>query len=274
MTNQDLEFKLKSLIQTERKVTNEILKLITLAEDRHLHLERGFSSMFDWLTNGLGYSGSVAFRRIESARLLRVVPGAAPKLESGELSLTNLTKARSSIRAQEKITGTKMAADDQARIVGAVENKTTAQAERALLELLPATASELNREHLKRIDATQSRLSLNLTDQDLDNLDWVKNLYSHALPNATSGELLGRVLAAFRKSIRREVRSCEYRDEVSGRICGCRFRPEEDHVLAKALGGTDDPSNLRWLCRSHNRYMAEQTLGAGWAHAWRRKKVD
>lgn len=36
-----------------------------------------------------------------------------------------------------------------------------------------------------------------------------------------------------------------------------------DHRIPQALGGTNDSSNLRTLCRSHNLLMAEQVLGKG-----------
>jgi hypothetical protein len=60
MTNKEIELKLGELVKTERKITGEILALIQEADRRQLYLERGFSSLYDWLTQGYGYSQSAA----------------------------------------------------------------------------------------------------------------------------------------------------------------------------------------------------------------------
>ena len=96
----DIEFEsnFKFKISQERKITNEILQMINQAEDRRIHLKRGFSSLFTWLV-GFGYSESAAYRRIEAARQIRAVPSIAEKLQTGELNLTTVTKARSAMKA-------------------------------------------------------------------------------------------------------------------------------------------------------------------------------
>ena len=48
---------------------------------------------------------------------------------------------------------------------------------------------------------------------------------------------------------------------TDGRICGERRFLELDHKRPRALGGSDEPSNLRWLCRAHNLFEAERLLG-------------
>jgi 5-methylcytosine-specific restriction endonuclease McrA len=279
MTNAELESKIRSLIKTERSITNQILRLINLAEDRRLPLERGFGSTFDWLTKGLGYSAGAAHRRIQTARLLRTVPDAEAKLESGALNLTNLAKAQSSIRAQQKATGVVMNASEQADIVRTIERKTTAEAELVLVKLLPETAVLINQERVKRIDHDFERVSLNFTAEDMRNLEWFRDYYSHAMPNATNGQILARLMfevrqkksisAAETKRAKTQRQSCQYTDEETGRVCGSTWQVEVDHVVPKALGGTDDPSNLRCLCRQHNKLMAERWLGRRWANSWR-----
>lgn len=83
VTNEVLVTKLRTLIQEEREISLKILELINEVERRRLHLELGFSSLFDWLTRELGYSAAAAMRRIDSARLLRKVPTIATQIESG-----------------------------------------------------------------------------------------------------------------------------------------------------------------------------------------------
>jgi hypothetical protein len=64
--------------------------------------------------------------------------------------------------------------------------------------------------------------------------------------------------------------SCEFVDQATGRRCGSRFQLEIDHIVAKALGGADEPSNLRCLCRNHNQFMADKTFGRAFMEAKRR----
>jgi len=57
---------------------------------------------------------------------------------------------------------------------------------------------------------------------------------------------------------------CEYQDPQSGRKCGSRYQPQVDHIKPVALGGTDEPSNLRLLCGVHNRYQAKRWGLGSW----------
>jgi hypothetical protein len=131
MANQELEHKLKSLTREERRITNEILHLIGLADERRLYLERGHPSLFEWLRS-YGYSEGAANRRMQAARVLRVVPQVSEKLASGEVNLTTLAKAQSLMRAQEKATGLQLSAQDKATAIAKIEGKSTEQTEREL----------------------------------------------------------------------------------------------------------------------------------------------
>ena len=64
--------------------------------------------------------------------------------------------------------------------------------------------------------------------------------------------------------------ACEFADPLTGARCGSRVRIEVDHIVPKALGGSDEPTNLNCLCAVHNRLRAEQELGPRWASAWER----
>lgn len=67
------------------------------------------------------------------------------------------------------------------------------------------------------------------------------------------------------RAVRREVfardgQQCTFHDE-EGRRCPSRALLELDHVTSRALGGASDASNLRVLCRAHNRLHAEDVFG-------------
>ncbi len=50
---------------------------------------------------------------------------------------------------------------------------------------------------------------------------------------------------------------CEYQSDT-GRRCCQRTHLQIDHVIPWALGGSNDPENLRALCQSHNLYEAQR----------------
>jgi hypothetical protein len=54
---------------------------------------------------------------------------------------------------------------------------------------------------------------------------------------------------------------CQFVDFETGKRCGSRYFLEIDHVKAVALGGSNDPENLRLFCRGHNAREAVKIFG-------------
>jgi hypothetical protein len=94
--NRELIAKLKLLVSEERKILTEILLHLQEVERRDLHLDEGYSPLFDYAVKNLGYTGSQAYRRIAAMRLMTEIPELKASLDSGELNLTQLTQARGS----------------------------------------------------------------------------------------------------------------------------------------------------------------------------------
>ena len=55
--------------------------------------------------------------------------------------------------------------------------------------------------------------------------------------------------------------SCEHIDAKSKNRCSSKFALETDHIIAVALGGTNDLENLQLLCRAHNSRRSIKTFG-------------
>jgi hypothetical protein len=291
MTNYELAEELAKLVRQERKITNEILTLIHVALERRSYLELGFSSMFDWLVKGFGYSHSAAYRRIEAARLMKAVPEVSAMLEDGQVNLTTLSKAQSIIKNHEKLTGNKVSPDEKSEIIGKIENKTTEQTEQVLFSLFPEVKDAEKREQRRPIDENTSRVSVNLPNEAVESLQRAKEILSHKFPHASDGDIIAYALnflvaktepvtqsaaAPASKRVRSEDHTkagarrmifkkyqgrCCFKDPLSGRICGSRYQVQTDHIIPRALGGSDHPSNLRLLCRQHNLLLAEKSFG-------------
>jgi hypothetical protein len=55
---------------------------------------------------------------------------------------------------------------------------------------------------------------------------------------------------------------CQFVDFETGKRCGSRYFLETDHSIKPvALGGSNDPGNLRLLCRGHNARAAVKIFG-------------
>ncbi len=273
MTNAELESKLNHLVQTERTTTREILVLIREAEKRRIPHLRGFKSTHEWLIKQYHYSGSAANRRVQAARLLRAVPKMEEKLVKGDVNLTTLTKVQSAINREEKRSGERMDSAAKEKILNLVEGKTEDAAEKVLVTLFP---EETKKESLRQINGEEARLSVLLETEAIEALKQARELLSHALPNASWAEVIAYVVKEF---IQRKTapaaggikkRSCEYIDSKTGRRCESTYQLEVDHIVPKALGGRNDPTNLRCLCKQHNLLEAEQKLGRGLMRKYRK----
>ena len=73
--------------------------------------------------------------------------------------------------------------------------------------------------------------------------------------------------AKVRKAVlERDEYKCTYISE-SGKVCGCKWDLEIDHIVTFAEGGEHTLENLRVLCRPHNQYLAEKKFGRVWEAA-------
>ena len=92
LSDSDLLARTRELASLERVVTLRLLLHLNEIERRQLHLEQGYSSMFDYCTSGLGYSEPAAFRRIRSARCVARFPQVYHLLESNQVSLNSIAR--------------------------------------------------------------------------------------------------------------------------------------------------------------------------------------
>ncbi len=119
MNDKTLLQTIKTLVETERSLGLSILKFICEIEKRKCYADLGFSSLFLYLTKELKYSESDAYKRIESAKLLKEFPVIEAKIKSGEITPTNLSLVASSLK--------KLNIQDQNKklaVIDSIQNKT------------------------------------------------------------------------------------------------------------------------------------------------------
>src|SRR5688572_28322118 len=99
-SDQDLISGVTKLVGSHREVTAKLAAYLGEIEDRRLHLQAGFSSMFEFCTKELKLSEGEAFRRLLAARLGRSFPVIYTLLDSGAVNLSALELVRERLTEQ------------------------------------------------------------------------------------------------------------------------------------------------------------------------------
>src|SRR5450755_1054045 len=89
--NEELVTALSGLVQRENDLMSDLLAHLAELDERRLYLDLGFTSMFAYCTEALGFCRSSAGRRIAVARVCRKFPEAFARVARGELQLSVLS---------------------------------------------------------------------------------------------------------------------------------------------------------------------------------------
>jgi len=178
---------LNDLVVRERKLNIEILHHLKELEIRKLHLEMGFSSLFDYCTSALKYSESQAQRRITAMRLIQDIPEVETKIQNGSISLTNASKIQTFLN-QSKKDLKPLSLLQKRELIQKLENTSSRECELELLKLSPEPLILKEKERVLSEDYTEIKFTIK---KDLKTkMDKVKSLLSHKNPNPSYSELL------------------------------------------------------------------------------------
>lgn len=194
LSNAELVSKLKFCVSEERKILTEILHLLREVEARRLYALYGYSSLFAFTVHELGYEESSAYRRIEAMRLLKTLSVDASKkveasLETGRMSLTNLSALQSFIKKKEVHEKKKLNLEEKKELLEKIEGKSTRECQSLLVNLDPelvAPASEKER----ALPNHKTELKIIISNELLQKLKRVQELRAHANPEMTYAEII------------------------------------------------------------------------------------
>src|SRR6478736_1889583 len=85
--NSELLAGLSTLVRQSNELTAQVLAHLVELEERMLHLELGFASLFSYCVEALGMSEGAAGRRVAAARVCRRFSGAFERVARGQLHL-------------------------------------------------------------------------------------------------------------------------------------------------------------------------------------------
>ena len=91
-----------TLAQLDRQLQVFVIDHLLEIEARALHLRRGFSSLFDYVKRGLGYSDGATYRRIGAMKLCAQVAGTRERLRDGSLTLDAAAQLQSAFDRRDR----------------------------------------------------------------------------------------------------------------------------------------------------------------------------
>ena len=174
-------------------------------QERRLYADLGFSSMFHYLTKKMGYSESGAYRRIQSARLLKRVPGLSMRLKEGRLNLSQATELQKCLKEEEK----KLNSAGAAEVALSLQEKAQCIIEK--LETLNSfeTKKVLAREFDRPVQTQEKaipqkdnsvRLEVTFSQAEFAALEMAKNLMSHIAHEGSWAEVIAGLAAKYNQS--------------------------------------------------------------------------
>src|SRR6478735_7369832 len=126
MGNSELLAGLSALVGQSNELTAQVLAHLVELEERMLHLELGFSSLFSYCVEALGMSEGAAGRRVAAARVCRRFSGAFERVAQGQLHLCALCALAPHLTA-----------DNATELMDACRGKTRRQVEELLALRFP-----------------------------------------------------------------------------------------------------------------------------------------
>jgi hypothetical protein len=105
LSRENILSEIQDAVKQERKMTLVVLHLLREIERRQLFASEGFSSLFCFAVERLGYTEDEAQRRISAMRLLSSLPEVEERIEKGDLKLSQLAKVHTLIRAEKRRVG-------------------------------------------------------------------------------------------------------------------------------------------------------------------------
>ena len=90
ISNAELLDSTRAFVRSSNVLEADLVEHLGEIEERRLHLEQAFPSMFDFCTRELGMSEAVALNRIYVARLARRLPLVLEWVRSGRIHLSGM----------------------------------------------------------------------------------------------------------------------------------------------------------------------------------------
>jgi hypothetical protein len=182
ISDSELLLSTKRLACEEKRIGIEVLHHLKEVDVRKLFASIGFSSLFAYCTEELGYSEGGAYRRISAMRLLTEVPQYEAKLKEGTVSVATLSQVQSFLVQEKRQLGKIYSQDEKMELLAKVEGKSAHQTERVLATISPQSART---EKARVINEDETEIRFTASRELMFKIERLKNLLGHR-PEAQS----------------------------------------------------------------------------------------
>ncbi len=285
----------------EKQATLHLLDHLAEVDRRRLYALYGYASLWAYVCKELNYSESQAYERVAAMRLMTKAPEARTELENGNLTLTSAAKLSSHVRRERLSPSKTMDLLPQIQNKSVRETETILLNHQQELhpekgvtrpDQIKAITNEITRitidcdqELIKLLEQVKS-MAGNPASQPKEIFKIaLKEFVKRRMPKEpkpqiekeSSAPSLGSIQVTPHKTkttISRFMANktrilvktrgeyqCEFISPLTHKQCGHKANLEIDHVVPHAKGGSNQPENLRLLCKAHNLHYAIQEFG-------------
>ena len=193
LKDNELLASIQTEVQKERQTLIVILHHLREIEVRKLFSELGYPSLFEYAVTELKYSRGEAGRKIQAMRLLKELPQMEKKIESGAISLTHICQVQSFSFQKHKQAHHSLSSQQKLQIFEKIENTSTRESEKVLLEMLPIQALPIEKKRQVSPSAVEIRFVM---DEKLNSrLEEVRSLLGVKAIRMTFAELVQEMAA-------------------------------------------------------------------------------
>jgi hypothetical protein len=247
LSNQDLLLHTDRLAARERELTLEVIDHLREVLRRRAFVEAGYSSLWDYVTQGLKYSDGAAKRRIDALHALREHPELASAVSAGALNLSTVSRVQSFVRHR------KLAKPERLELFQTMCGKSAREVERELVRIDPEAPRP---EQTRMVSESQVELRFSVSVELLEKLKRLQGLCAHRLKDAGSYAELLALLAELGireldpgKAAKRGVSS-----NISGGTSTSKLRGSRD-------SHSSPPTNRRFIPAALRRAVWQKAQG-------------
>ena len=182
----------KEEVARERESTIAVIEYLEEIESRRLYSKYGYSTFWEFVVKELGYDSGSAQRRINAARISRVVPEVKAALTSSALCLTTISMIEQFTKNERKQGVKTYSAAEKKELLDQVAHKSTRETEAILKAISPD--SVLPKEKQRVVNAKLVEVSFLADQETMALLCEMKRLLSGVKANPTTADAIKQAL--------------------------------------------------------------------------------
>ena len=289
LSDGDLTEHLRRAVAAERENAAEVVRSLMEVDRRRLYAAMGYHSLFYYCMRFLGYSEDETAKRIHAARAAERFPSIVTRLEEGKTSLTAINLVAPLLTPENHRSVLDSARGKTKREVQMIVARLAPKPEVAeVVRHLPNLAQP--RPEIQPLAPERNRFAFTGNEEFLSRVERCRQLLRRKYPSGDLGDIFAAAVEALldREDPERQEAVFQRRSDPHARriprwvklevwkrdggCCAftapdgtkCRSRDylEFDHIVPWALGGpSNQPENIRLLCRTHNQLLGRRQFG-------------